>query len=221
MADMTEGHAMRRIALAALIGLATAGLFAPAPAKAASALDCFSQDMDLRIKGCSELLKSPLGPDEKAQAYASRALGLSMKGWYAEAIKDYDRSLEIAPNNAVPLNNRAWAYFRWGKPAEGRDDVEKSIRLDPTSGASFDTRAHIDQALGNPKSALADYKRAITFGGKQMTKMYQCGLTEHGLYKGPLDGIPNQELTDALAQCVEDTACDPLPADEECRFGVS
>jgi tetratricopeptide (TPR) repeat protein len=217
---------MRRIALALFIGLATAGFatvapIATSPAHAASALDCFSKDMELRINGCTELLKSPLGPDEKAQAYASRALGLSIKGWYAEAIKDYDRSLELVPNSAVPLNNRAWAYFRWGKPAEGRDDVEKSITLDPTSGPSFDTRAHIAQALGDPKSALVDYKRAMTFGGTAMTKMYQCGLTEHGLYKGPLDGIQNQELNDALAQCVEDVACDPLPADEECRFGVS
>ncbi len=188
---------------------------------AATALDCLSDNVDLRIQGCTELLKAPLPPEERARAYANRALALSIKGWYAEAIQDYDRSLAIVPDAAVPLNNRAWAYFRWGKPADGKDDVEKSIRLDPTSGASFDTRAHIAQALGNPQSALADYKRAITFGGERMTKMYQCGLTEHGLYKGPLDGASNKELQDALAQCVEDTACDPLPADEECRFGTS
>lgn len=211
---------MRRTALAVIIATVVAGRVSM-PAEAASALDCFSKDMDLRITGCTELLKSPLGPEERAQAYASRALGLSIKGWYAEAIKDYDRSLDLVPNSAVPLNNRAWAYFRWGKPAEGRDDVEKSLRLDSSSGPSFDTRAHIAQALGDPKSALADYKRAIIFGGNSMTKMYQCGLTEHGLYKGPLDGIATEELNDALAQCVEDVACDPLPADEECRFGVS
>jgi tetratricopeptide (TPR) repeat protein len=205
------------------LGLALAGVVSVGlrPAVAASALDCFSQDMNLRIRGCTELLKSPLGPDEKAQAYASRALGLSIKGWYAEAIQDYDRSLAILPNSAVALNNRAWAYFRWGKPAEGRDDVEKSLRLDAASGASYDTRAHIAQALGDPTSALADYKRAITFGGERMTKMYQCGLTEHGLYKGPMDGVPNKDLYDALGQCVQDTACDPLPADEECRHSVS
>jgi tetratricopeptide (TPR) repeat protein len=211
---------MRRIALSALAAVLVA-LAAPAPVQAASALDCFSQDIDLRIRGCTELLKAPLPPEERAQAYASRALGLSMKGWYAEAIKDYDRSLDLLPNSAVALNNRAWAYFRWGKPADGRDDVEKSIRLDPTSGASYDTRAHIAQALGDPKSAFSDYKRAVTFGGERMVKMYQCGLTEHGLYKGPLDGIPNPELYGALEQCTQDTSCDPLPADEECRHGVS
>jgi hypothetical protein len=61
----------------------------------------------------------------------------------------------------------------------------------------------------------------MSFGGERMIKMYQCGLTEHGLYKGPMDGIANKELQDAMSQCVQDTACDPLPADEECRHGVS
>jgi tetratricopeptide (TPR) repeat protein len=205
------------LVLAGVLGL-TSGA---EPVRAASALDCYSQDVDLKIKGCTDLLKAPLSTEERARAYASRALGLSMKGWYAEAIRDYDRSLELVPDDSVPLNNRAWAYFRWGKPAEGRDDVERSIRLDPTSGASYDTRAHIAQALGDPKSALADYRRAMTFGGERMVKMYQCGLTEHRLYKGPMDGIPNPDLIMALEQCVEDSACDPLPADEECRHGVS
>lgn len=191
------------------------------PAHAATALDCFSDNMDLRIAGCTEMLKGNLAPEARARALSSRALGLSMKGWYAEAIQDYDRSLAIVPNEPVALNNRAWAYFRWGRPSDGVEDVEASLRLDPTSGASYDTRAHIAQALGKPDKALPDYERAMAFGGTRMVKMYQCGLTENGLYKGPMDGVPNQDLRDALAKCVRDTSCDPLPADEECRHGVS
>jgi tetratricopeptide (TPR) repeat protein len=212
---------MRSIRPSGIATLVVLLLVAAPSARAASALDCLSENMDLRVQGCTELLKAPLPPEERARAYANRALALSIKGWYAEAIQDYDRSIAILPDAAVSLNNRAWAYFRWGRPADGRDDVEKSIRLDPASGASYDTRAHISQALGSPTSALADYKLAMTFGGERMTKIYQCGLTEHGLYNGPLDGIVNRDLQDALAQCVADTACDPLPADEECRFGTS
>lgn len=191
------------------------------PAAATSATDCFSENHELRILGCTEMLKGTLSPQERAVAFASRALALSMKGWYAESIKDYDRSLAIDPNQPVALNNRAWAYFRWGRPTEGIDDIEKSLRLDAGSGASWDTRAHINQATGKSSQALADYRQAIIFGGTRMTKMYQCGLTEHGLYKGPMDGIPNPELHAALDKCVLDTTCDPLPADEECRNGMS
>jgi tetratricopeptide (TPR) repeat protein len=205
----------------AAAGALVACLAAAHPARAATAVDCFSENHDLRIAGCTELLKGQLPPEERARAYANRALALSIKGWYAEAIQDYDRSLALIPDSAVSLNNRAWAYFRWGRAAQGWDDVEKSIRLDPASGASYDTRAHISQSLGQAAPALSDYQRAMTFGGERMIKMYQCGLTEYGLYKGELDGVANPQLHDALAQCVQDTACDPLPADEECRFGTS
>jgi tetratricopeptide (TPR) repeat protein len=195
---------------------------ASAPARADTALDCYSESPDLRIRGCTLLLEQGnLSPIDRATVLASRALARSLKGWYEEAIKDYDLSLQLNPNSPVSLNNRAWAYFRWGRGANGLDDVEKSLRLDPTSGAAYDTRAHIRQSLGRSGDALADYKLAMTFGGQRMVKMYQCGLTEQGHYKGPQDGIPNADLHDALAKCARDQTCDPLPADEECRIGTS
>lgn len=206
----------------ALMSATTAIVLALASPAGASPTDCFSGDNpDLRISGCTEMLKGRLTPEQQAQALASRALGYSLKGWYAEAVADYDRSLAIEPEQAIALNNRAWAYFRWGKGTLGVDDVEKSLVLDPSSGASWDTRAHINQSMGKREQALADYRKAVTFGGPRMTKMYQCGLKEHGHYKGEVDGKPNPELYDALGKCVLDTACDPLPADEECRFGTS
>ncbi len=206
----------------AVIAATAAVLFSLAVPVGASPTDCFGvENPDLRIAGCTEMLNGRLSPEQRAQALASRALGYSVKGWYAEAVADYDKSLDIEPNQAVALNNRAWAYFRWGKGALGVDDIEKSLKMDASSGASWDTRAHINQSMGRPADALADYRKAVTFGGPRMTKMYQCGLKEHGLYKGEVDGKPNPELYDALGKCVLDTACDPLPADEECRTGTS
>lgn len=206
------------VAIAALVSASVD----PAPVRADMEIDCFSTDLDAKIRGCTALLeRGNLTPDERARLYADRALALSMKTWYAEAIKDYDRSLALQPNASIPLNNRAWAYFRWGRPSAGVDDIEKSLTLDPTSGASYDTRAHIRQSLGNPAGAFADYRLAMRFGGERMVKMYQCGLTDHGLYKGPHDGIANPELERALERCAADKTCDPLPANEECRVGTS
>ena len=218
---MKRGRYLPILALAfGALACATAAL--PARAGAEQEIECFSNDLDAKIRGCTALLeRGNLTPDERASLYANRALALSMKSWYAEAIKDYDRSLALQPNAPIPLNNRAWAYFRWGKPADGQADVEKSIALDPTSGASYDTRAHIRQALGNPPGAIADYRLAMRFGGERMVKMYQCGLTDHGLYKGPQDGIITPELDQALEKCSADRTCDPLPANEECRIGTS
>jgi tetratricopeptide (TPR) repeat protein len=193
-----------------------------ASARADSATDCFSEDIERRIEGCTALIEQR---DESmadlSLAYAMRALAYSLKGSYGTAIRDYDAAIAMKPDFAVALNNRAWAYYRWGKPSQGLVDVEKSLEYSPTSAHSLDTRAHIRQALGDPEAALRDYDRAMWYGGGRMVKLYQCGLTEQRLYTGEIDGIWRQELADAFKKCVRDVTCDPLPADEHCRAATS
>ena len=105
-----------------------------APARAESALDCFSENKDLWIPGCTALIQRPgIEPEQLSSAFAMRALGYSLKGQYDSAISDYDAAIRINPEFAVALNNRAWAYFRSGRPAQGLADVEKSLKLNPLS----------------------------------------------------------------------------------------
>jgi len=205
-----------RLLLVPMIWLALAG---PSLAQMAAAeTECYNEDVETRIRGCTELLnRNGLSPQLRGEAYATRALGYSLKRDYGKAIEDYDRSLELIPNFATALNNRAWAFFRWGKAALGVADVEKALGLQPDMDAAYDTRAHIKQALGNPQSAVTDYQMSMDFGGERMVLMYQCGLKDQGLYKGARDGQQNEELRAALQACVLDAKCDPLPADEFCR----
>lgn len=191
-------------------------------AAAEVATDCFSEDWGRRIAGCTAIIESQTTtPAEKSQAYAMRALVLSLQARYGDAIRDYDAAIQLVPNFAVALNNRAWAYFKWGKGAQGLADVEKSLLLNPLSEHTWDTRAHIRQVLGNFSGAFADYEQAVNLGGERMIKLYQCGLAAHGLYKGRLDGNYTEEVRTALKTCAYSRTCDPLPADEECKEPIS
>jgi tetratricopeptide (TPR) repeat protein len=193
-----------------------------AGARADSASDCFSDDIDRRIEGCTALIeRRSQSVTELSLAYAMRALAYSLQGLYEIAIRDYDVAIRMRPDFAVALNNRAWAYFRWGRSATGLPDVERSLQLNPTSEHALDTRAHIRQALGDPQRAMQDYNSAMGYGGPRMIKLYQCGLTEQKLYAGEIDGMWRPEVTEALEKCVRDKACDPLPADEQCRAATS
>jgi tetratricopeptide (TPR) repeat protein len=192
------------------------------PVRADDAVNCFGEDIERRISGCTALIeRRDSSVAELSAVYAMRALAYSLKGQYATAIGDYDTAITMRPNFAVALNNRAWAYFRWGKAATGLPDVEKSLQLSPTSAHSLDTRAHIKQSLGEPQAALRDYTKAMFYGGAQMIKLYQCGLTEAGHYTGEIDGVWRRELQNGLESCVKDKTCDPLPADEHCRAATS
>ena len=205
-----------------IAGLFLSAAVAGSVLAADDAVSCFGEDIERRITGCTALIeKRDSSVAEMSSVYAMRALAYSLKGQYATAIDDYDVAITMRPDFAVALNNRAWAYFRWGKAATGLPDVEKSLQLSPTSAHSLDTRAHIKQALGEPQAALRDYTKAMFFGGAQMIKLYQCGLTEAGHYQGEIDGIWRREVQNALEACVLDRNCDPLPADEHCRAATS
>lgn len=202
---------------AAAVALALSGA-----ASAEVATDCFSEDNERRYAGCTAIIESPTVSDaERSQAYSMRALSLSLKQQYEQSIQDYDRAIALNPNFAVALNNRAWAYYKWGRGADGLADVEQSLRLNPMSEHTWDTRAHIRQMQGNAMGALTDYQQAMILGGSRMVKLYQCGLSATGLYRGRIDGIYSDELRDALKTCTDSHTCDPLPADEECRDPVS
>jgi tetratricopeptide (TPR) repeat protein len=208
---------LRALATALLVSL---GL--PAVASGDPAADCFSEDIERRIEGCTALIdRQDQSVADLSLAYAMRALAYSLKGAYDTAVRDYDKAIAMKPDFAVALNNRAWAYYRWGKPATGLPDVERSLQLSPTSPHTLDTRAHIFQTLGRTQDALRDYDKAMFFGGARMIKLYQCGLTEARLYTGEIDGTWRPELTQALEKCVLDKGCDPLPADEHCRAATS
>jgi tetratricopeptide (TPR) repeat protein len=210
-------------ALALIVGAAASGH----AQEAGSELDCLGRDRaadyERRISGCTALLESGLIANQAqvAAIYAMRGLAFSLKRDYAAAVRDYDLAIGMQPDFAAALNNRAWAYFRWGKPATALPDVEASLRLEPTEANALDTRAHIRQLQGDQKGALRDYTQAIYFGGLEMVKLYQCGLTEAGLYEGRIDGVWRRELQDAMEKCVASTTCDPLPADEHCRPATS
>lgn len=180
-------------------------------------LGCFGRDPIGRVEACTKLLDQQLQPFTASMAYAQRGLAYALRGAHQLAIADYNKALKIDPHSAATLNNRAWVYFKSGRPAMGVDDVERSLELSPNSAHAHDTRAHIRQALGNKVGALEDYERAMKLGGSKLIRLYQCGLQSHGLFAGSLSGVYTPELRQALEECVERDKCDPLPPDEECR----
>lgn len=184
--------------------------------------ECFSDNVERRIAGCSELIDSPaLDSGTKSLAYAMRALALSLKGSLLQALPDYDMAITLDPASAMALNNRAWVLYKLNRLSDGMNDVERSLRLSPTSPHAHDTRAHIRQALGALKEALRDYEQAMRYGGEHLVRLYQCGLEAAGVYKGPIDGLYTRDVRRALETCVASNTCDPLPADEECRAATS
>ena len=221
---------MHRRVIAAALGLAVFVTMVPIQRSALAdatandvASDCFSEQSLRRIPGCTALLEggAKLSTAERSLAHAMRALAYSLQGQYAEALQDYDEAVRLRPDFDVALNNRAWSLFKMKRLSEAMTDVERALKIAPWSAHAFDTRSHLHQAEGRTRQALQDYILAMRFGGEKLVKLYQCGLEAHGLFTGKVDGIESDDLLKALATCVRDDNCDPLPPDEECRRPTS
>ena len=210
-------------AVAAILAAAPPTRAAADPVAGDPATDCFSEDNARRISGCTALLDGgkQLSVAERSLAHALRALAYSLQGRFEDSLIDYDRAIELRPDFDVALNNRAWALYRMSRYGEAMTDVQRALKIAPWSAHAFDTRAHLHQAEGRTRQALQDYILAMRFGGEKLVKLYQCGLEAHGLFTGKVDGIESDDLLKALATCVRDDNCDPLPPDEECRRPTS
>ncbi len=99
-------------------------------------------------------------------AYVSRGAVYIAKSEYEHAIRDLTIAIDLSAPSAGavmsgPYNNRAWAYFKSGKAAQGLPDVERSLQLRPDNTHALDTRGHIFEALGRRKEAIADFRKVL------------------------------------------------------------
>jgi tetratricopeptide (TPR) repeat protein len=164
------------------------------------------------ITECTPIIEDPsTDPSTLSDAYGLRGLAYSRMKRSTEAMADYSRAIKINPDSAVALNNRAWELFRSKGNTEGLADVERSLQIDPESDIAWDTRAHINQLLGNHERAFLDYEFSVILGVGRVVRVYQCGLSQRGLFHGKIDGIYDDETRVALKTCAFSKTCDPLP----------
>jgi tetratricopeptide (TPR) repeat protein len=194
-------------------------------ARADTYSDCMDGTLRKRIAPCSAVIDDPATTAlDLERALEIRSNDLAIAKRFAEAVQDLDRALKLNPTSALALNGRAWTLFRWKNTADGMDDVNASLRIDGAFAAAWDTRAHLYQLLGQFDRAFNEYEAAVGFGGEFFIRLYQCGLRERGIYKGPVDGIYSAAVRAALRSCASAATCDPLPEnefEEECESATS
>lgn len=109
-------------------------------------------------------LSSPKNADE----YISRGVSYALEGDYYKAIDDFDRAVELNPQDPRARYVRGIAYFGVDYYSNSWDDFNKAIELDPNYAKAYYARAianydmlHSDKRYNK---SISDYEKAILLG---------------------------------------------------------
>ncbi len=106
--------------------------------------------------------------------YFDRGAAYERKGDYAQAEKDFEKCLQLAPDFAEALNylGYMWAEHGWHL-AKARDLIEKALKLEPKNAAYLDSLGWVLFKSDQPKEALEYLLKAVDLSPEPDATLYE------------------------------------------------
>jgi len=117
---------------------------------------------DKAVAAYDEALEAPEIADfVKASIYSDRGIAKWRMNQTKEAIEDFNKSIQLSPENANVYNNRGNALMDLGHAEEATKDFDRAIALSPNYGVAYNNRGNAHVALGQYDSAFQDFRKAV------------------------------------------------------------
>ena len=117
---------------------------------------------DKAVASYDEALTAPeIADDIEASIYSDRGVAKWRMKQIKEAIDDFNKSIQLSPDNATVYNNRGNALMDLGHADEAVKDFDRAIALSPNYGAAHNNRGNAHAALGQYEPAFQDYRKAV------------------------------------------------------------
>lgn len=203
-----------------LLGLSLVWLFAVTPpgARADVASWCpegqkaFSagnfEAANLALNSC--LHSPPEDPDLAASGYLLRGKTYFERLDFEAALSDFDRAVELSPDNAAAWRSKAWVHYKRNDLHPAVEAITKSLEVDPHNTKSHHVHAQILTALGREDSAMDAYDLAYSFESRETVRKLQQALENLDYKVGAIDGVYGAGTRRALKRCIADGCSVPL-----------
>ena len=120
------------------------------------------KDFDKTIEISTQIINHPDAKDDaKTIAYESRGIAYFGKDEYDNAIRDYNKAVELKPDNARAYRSRGDAYNNKGEYEQSIQDYDKAIELKPDDATIYLNRGNAYNDKGEHERAIQDYDKAI------------------------------------------------------------
>ena len=101
------------------------------------------------------------GSGKSIVAWYNRGLSLSNLGKYEEAIKSYDKVLEIDPDSLYVCNSKGSALNYLGKYEEAVKSYDRALEIDPNIIVAWYNRGLSLSNLGKYEEAIKSYDKVL------------------------------------------------------------
>lgn len=109
---------------------------------------------------------APAKQELGAEQYYMRALLKEGRGYFNEAIDDWNEAIHIEPKHQLSYYHRGRARYVYLHDFDGAIvDYTEALRLDPNDYNAYAGRAGVYETKGDIKAALADYQEYLNLGG--------------------------------------------------------
>jgi tetratricopeptide (TPR) repeat protein len=99
-------------------------------------------------------------------------------GNYEEAIKCYDRALEINPNYVDALSNKAIIFANLDKVDQAIKYIDRVLEINPNDGGTLNAKGVYHTRLDNHEEAIKWYDRALEINPKQPAVFFNKACSE-------------------------------------------
>lgn len=122
---------------------------------------------------------------ESAINFCDRGLQKALRGNYSAAISDYNRALQIDPDNSRAYSQRGVAYYKLKAYKEAFGDYAQALQLNPSFAEAYYNRGTARRKLGYAQGALQDFNQAIRFEPRNAQAFKKRGITRAELGDQP------------------------------------
>jgi len=116
-----------------------------------------------------------------ASYYFAKGSSYFDKGDYKNSVANYNKAIELDPNDFVSYNNRGLSYIGLGDYDQGISDCNKAIELNPNYANAYINRGIGYGFKGDYDQAISDFNKAIALDPNDSYSFYNRALTYNNL----------------------------------------
>lgn len=103
------------------------------------------------------------------------------EGRYAEALKSYEKALNILPDDGDLLANAGLTHYMLGDSKKAFKLVEKAIALEPENSFAMVALANLFNFKGEPEKAIEQLEKCLEFDPYNTTVIYDLAETYYDI----------------------------------------